>query len=62
MEFNIQTMTCGGCAGRITKAIQTVDPKANVSVDLPSHRIVVQSHMDRPALVQALTKAGYPPQ
>ena len=34
-EFQIQNMTCGHCAGVVTKAVQAVDPKATLDFDLP---------------------------
>ena len=30
MQFHIENMTCGGCARSVTKAIQSVDPQAEV--------------------------------
>ena len=32
IEFNVQDMTCGHCAGRITKAINGVDAGAKVEI------------------------------
>lgn len=30
--FKVENMSCGGCAARITRAIQAVDPDAKVEV------------------------------
>jgi copper chaperone CopZ len=35
MKFQIDNMTCGGCARSVTKAIHSVDPHAKVDIDLP---------------------------
>src|SRR5690606_26093074 len=35
MQFHIEGMTCGGCAGKIVKAIHSVDPHAEVITDPP---------------------------
>ncbi|HOA96140.1 MAG TPA: heavy-metal-associated domain-containing protein [Quisquiliibacterium sp.] len=60
-EFQIQNMTCGHCAGVVTKAVQAVDPKATLDFDLPAHRVRVESSAPREQLVRSLTDAGYPP-
>ena len=33
MQFHIENMTCGGCVRSVTKAIQSVDPSAEVTAD-----------------------------
>ena len=61
MQFHIETMTCGGCARGVTKAIHSVDPSAEVQADPPSHRVEVKTGASREALVAALTAAGFAP-
>jgi copper chaperone len=61
MQFHIENMTCGGCARSVTKAIQSVDPSAEVSADLASHKVEVKSAASRDRLVSALTEVGYTP-
>ena len=61
MEFDIPAISCGHCVKAVTEAVQSLDPAAQVSVDLTSKKVSVQSAQDRPALVAALTEAGYPP-
>lgn len=60
-EFQIQNMTCGHCASVVTKAVQAVDPKANLEIDLPTHRVRIESSAPREQLAKSLTEAGYPP-
>jgi len=60
-EFQIQNMTCGHCASVVTKAVQAVDPKANLDFDLPAHRVRIESSAPREQLAKSLTEAGYPP-
>lgn len=60
-EFTIPAMTCGHCIGRVTKAVQQVDPAARVTVDLPAHTVQVESGAEREELVAALAEAGYAP-
>jgi copper chaperone len=60
MKFSVETMTCGGCARSVTKAIQALDSAAQVTPDVPGRTVAVQS--DRPAqeIAAALSAAGYP--
>ncbi len=60
-EFNVQGMSCGGCASRVTKAVHAVDPTAQVQVDLARQTVCVESPVEREVLTSALTAAGYPP-
>jgi copper chaperone len=62
MEFNVPSMSCGHCASVITQTLKVLDPAAQVRVDLPAKKVVVQSQEDRQTVVDALTEAGYPPQ
>ena len=61
MQFHIENMTCGGCARSVTKAVQSVDPSAEVSPDPGSHKVEVKSAASRDRLVAALTEVGYAP-
>ncbi len=60
-EFNVQGMRCGGCASRVTEAVQAVDSLARVEVDLARQTVSVDSTVDRDILTGALKSAGYPP-
>jgi copper chaperone len=60
IEFDVQDMSCGHCVSAVTKALKTVDPQARVEVDLPGHKVRVESTEDRQTLAEALTEAGYP--
>lgn len=61
MQFHIENMTCGGCARSVTKAIQSVDPSAEVTADPASHKVEVKSAASRDRLVAALSEVGYAP-
>jgi copper chaperone len=60
VQFQIETMTCGGCARGVAKAVQSVDPDALVTPDVPGRRIAVTSTKSRSEIEAALAKAGYP--
>ena len=61
MLLKIENMTSGGCARSVTKAIQSVDPKAEVQADPASHKVEVKTAAPREAVTAALTEAGYQP-
>lgn len=58
-QFTVPGMTCGGCARRVTNAILSVDPTAEVITDPPTHDVKVHTRADERALVAALAEAGY---
>lgn len=60
MQFQIENMTCGGCAKSVTAAIRSLDRDAEVSAD-PSNRMVeVKSTASRAEVETVLQEAGYP--
>lgn len=60
MEFRIDNMTCGGCARSVTKTIQTVDPRAGVTIDLDTKTVSVISASEASAFAAALAEDGFP--
>ncbi|HKX94693.1 MAG TPA: heavy-metal-associated domain-containing protein [Methylibium sp.] len=61
IEFEVQDMSCGHCVAVITKAIQALDPGAQVRCELPTHRVQVETARPREDVARALADAGYPP-
>lgn len=61
MQFQIDNMTCGGCAKSVTKAIHSIDPQAKVDIDPTMKRVNVDSGADESAMVAVLEDVGYPP-
>jgi copper chaperone len=61
IEFKIDAMTCGHCVRTVTQAVQQADPQAHVTVDLPAHRVQVDTAKTREAIAAVLAAAGYPP-
>lgn len=58
--FKVEKMSCGGCAARITRAIQALDPAAKVDVSLQERLVRVSSDKAAQAIADAMTSAGYP--
>lgn len=57
--FQVTGMTCGHCEKAVTRAIQQVDPQAEVKIDRSQNKVEVQSQQPREALAQAITEEGY---
>ena len=58
-SFQVQGMTCGHCVRAVTEAVKSVDPQAEVKVDLATGKVDVQSQQDRTALAKAIQDEGY---
>jgi copper chaperone len=57
--FTVTGMTCGHCEKAVTRAIQQVDPQAEITIDRAQNRVEVQSAQPREALAQAIAEEGY---
>ena len=58
-SFQVQGMSCGHCVGAVTQAVKSVDPQAEVKVDLASGTVEVQSQQDPAAIAKAIEEKGY---
>ncbi len=58
-EFRVEAMSCGHCVDVVTKTVKTVDPQAQVQVDLASKQVKVESSKERAFIAGALAEAGY---
>lgn len=59
LAYQVNGMTCGGCARAVTNAVKTVDESAIVQVDLASARVTVESSADAAKIQSAIEEAGY---
>ena len=58
--FNVQGMTCGHCEKAVTQAVKSVDPAAEVKVDLATGKVEVESAKAREEIAKAIAEEGYP--
>ena len=61
LSFEIPNMTCGHCVRAVTEAVKAADPAAELQIDLPTHRVQVQTSAVREVVVAQLVEAGYTP-
>jgi copper chaperone len=59
LELTLPTMTCGHCVATVTRAVQKLDAKATVEIDLPTHRVRIESTQPERLLKAALAEEGY---
>lgn len=58
-KFEVAGMSCGHCVNAVQNAVQTVDPEAQVTVDLATGHVDVVSEQPRADLAAAIDNAGY---
>ena len=59
LDFQVEGMTCGHCERAVSRAVQSVDPAARVTVDRANDRVVVESAADAAAVQRAIEAEGY---
>jgi len=59
LRLSVEGMSCGHCVGAVTRAVQAVDPGAEVRVDLVAKSVEARTDADRDAVARAITDAGY---
>lgn len=57
--FTVTGMTCSHCEKAVTRALQQLDPQAQVSIDRAANEVQVQSGQPRELLAQAIASEGY---
>ena len=60
MRFHIPNMSCGGCARGVTRAIESVDANARITIDQASREVEVSTDLPRQQIATALAAAGFP--
>lgn len=59
--FQVEKMNCQGCARKVTAAIRTVAPDADVKVDLATRTVEVHSDpVEAGSIAAAIREAGFP--
>ncbi|MFL9934530.1 heavy-metal-associated domain-containing protein [Paraburkholderia sp. RL18-103-BIB-C] len=61
MELEVKDMTCGHCAGVITKAVKDIDAQAKVDIDVATRMVRIESAHAAGDLLSAIEDAGYTP-
>lgn len=59
ISLEVKGMSCNHCVKSVTKAVQGVDPAAQVRIALAEGRVDIDSAADAARLQQAIQEAGY---
>ncbi len=59
-RYSVTGMKCGGCIAKATEAVSKVPGYVSADFDLKTGSAVVKGSVDPQAVVNALTKVGYP--
>lgn len=60
MKLIVDNMSCQHCVNAITKAINDIDPKAKVTIDLAKHEVDIEGGtICQEAAIAAINEAGY---
>ena len=59
-QLQVENMTCGHCVSAVTKAVQSVDPQAQVQIELEEKSVKVGTDKALEAISAAIVEAGYP--
>lgn len=57
--YNVNGMTCQGCANSVTNAIKTAAPESEISVDVAANQITVNGLDDEAMVAKAVGDAGF---
>ncbi len=61
LDLQIPNMTCGHCVRAVTEAVKSADPDAKVVIDLPTHKVQIETQAPPAAVLAKLAEAGYAP-
>ena len=60
MKLIVDNMSCQHCVKTITKAINDIDPKAKVTVDLAKHEVDIDGGtISQEAAIAAINETGF---
>ncbi|SDB61573.1 cation transporter [Belnapia rosea] len=59
LTLQVEGMSCGHCVRAVTEAIRTLDPKAEVQVDLAAGTVRAETAAAPQAVAAAVEEEGY---
>ncbi len=59
VRLKVNGMTCGGCARKVTKAVEAVPSVSRAVVDLGAAEVTVEGGADEGAVRRAIEGAGF---
>ena len=59
LQLTVSNMACSACADTITKAVQDVDPTAEVTADPKTKQVNIDTQAPEMTVREAIATAGY---
>lgn len=59
LKLKVTDIACDACAEKITESIHTMEPDAQVDVDVKSKTVTVESAASEESIKQVIVAAGY---
>ena len=59
ITLTVNNMTCGSCARHIIDAVKGLDPDAQLTIDLPTRAVTVNSQQPVGSIVNAIDAMDY---
>ena len=59
VELTVSGMRCGPCGRAVTEAVRSIDPAAEVEIDLDSKSVSIDTEADVSRIRAAIEDAGY---
>lgn len=59
IDLTLPTMTCGHCVRTVTDTVKQLDPQATLTIDLPTHRVQIETSQAADVVKAALAEEGY---
>jgi len=59
LQLTVSNMACSACADTITKAVQDVDPTAEVTADPKTKQVNIDTQTSEMTVREAIATAGY---
>lgn len=59
MKFSVPDMSCGHCVAAIEKTVKNADPDVEISCDLASKTVAINSDLPASDMKDAIKEAGY---
>ncbi len=61
-HLRIPDLACSGCVDSVTAAIQGLDSTAQITADLKTKAVTIQTQAPEPQIRVAIVQAGYTPE
>jgi copper chaperone len=61
IEFTLPGMSCGHCVKVVTDTVHRIDAGAALKIDLPAHKVQIESPKPAGEFAAALAEEGYAP-